>query len=157
MRVITLLFAVLPACGAGGYDSLGGDTFGDGGTGCLSSNECPTGYTCSDFGKCQAPPSMGDGGVAPETEYQLGKPISSQRYVYVAMTGQDELARIDGNTLAVTSTAVGKSPRSPAAMAPWCSTRSTAPRRSCGRRRTATPSRCSRRCSTSTGSTSIRA
>jgi len=116
MRVIALVLAVLPACGAGNYDAVGGSATGDGGFGCLSSNECPTGYTCNDFGKCEAPPPMGDGGVAPETEYQLGKPISSQRYVYVAMTGQNELARIDGNTLAVTSTAVGKSPREVAAI-----------------------------------------
>ena len=47
----------------------------------------------------------------PETELDYGAPISSQRYVYVAMTAQDELARIDGATLAVTSTQVGHAPQ----------------------------------------------
>src|SRR5512140_181737 len=101
----------LGACGSSGLDGLGGAAT-DGGTGsCLSSNECPTGFTCSEFGRCEAPPPMGDGGTRPpETEVQLGKPISSQRYVYVAMTAENELARIDGTTLAVTSTAVGTAP-----------------------------------------------
>ena len=116
MRALLLVLAV-PACGASEFaDSPGGDSFGDAGAGCLSSNECPTGYTCNDFGRCEAPPPMGDGGTAPETEVALGAPISSNRYVYVAMTDQDELARIDGNSLAVTSTAVGKSPREVAAI-----------------------------------------
>src|SRR5262249_43469828 len=77
-----------------------------------SSNECPTGYTCNDFGHCEAPSPMGDGGVPPaETEYDLGAPVTSQRFVYVAMTAENELARIDGNTLAVTATPVGSAPR----------------------------------------------
>jgi DNA-binding beta-propeller fold protein YncE len=46
-----------------------------------------------------------------ETEIALGAPISSQRYVYVAMTAQNKLARIDGETLAVAATAVGAAPR----------------------------------------------
>jgi DNA-binding beta-propeller fold protein YncE len=59
------------------------------------------------------PPSGSGSGSAtpPETEIELGAPISAQRYVYVAMTAEDELARIDGLTLAVIATPVGKSPR----------------------------------------------
>ena len=79
---------------------------------CFSSNECPTGYTCNEFGQCVPPSPTMDGGVTPpETEYTLGAPISSQRYVYVPMTAENKLARIDGVTLAVTSTAVGQLPR----------------------------------------------
>jgi DNA-binding beta-propeller fold protein YncE len=107
---------LLAACGAqqasDGYWPDGG-TSGDAGfVGCLSSNECPAGYICNDFGRCERPPS-GDAGVEPppEVEYEFGAPISSDRYVYVAMTAQDELARIDGDTLAVRSTKVGEAPR----------------------------------------------
>ncbi|MGE0869884.1 MAG: YncE family protein [Kofleriaceae bacterium] len=83
---------------------------------CLSSNECPTGWSCNDFGQCE-PPFSGDGGVPPvETEYQLGQPTSSDRFIYVAMTDQDELVRIDGETLEVRSTPVGESPRVAAAI-----------------------------------------
>ncbi|MGE3457145.1 MAG: YncE family protein, partial [Kofleriaceae bacterium] len=103
------------ACGGqNNADSVGGgdQSFVDAGaSSCLSSNECPTGWSCNDFGQCESPPS-GDGGVPPsETEYALGQPTSSQRFVYVAMTEQDELVRIDGETLEVRSTPVGESPR----------------------------------------------
>jgi hypothetical protein len=47
----------------------------------------------------------------PEVEYDLGAPTSSQRYVYVPMTAVNKLARIDGQTLSVVSTAVGQAPR----------------------------------------------
>jgi len=122
-RVAALLALTLAACGAGNADYGAGTSYPDAGAGgasdggavgCLSSNECPTGYVCNDFGVCEQPSGGGgDAGVPPppEVEYDLGAPISSQRYVYVAMTAQDELARIDGATLAVTSTPVGKSPR----------------------------------------------
>lgn len=116
MRVLWCL--LLAACAAEG--SYGGDGYlGDAGAstdggfvGCLSSNECPAGYVCNEFGRCERPPST-DAGVMPppEVEYEFGAPISSQRYVYVAMTAQDSLARIDGLTLAVRSTKVGESPR----------------------------------------------
>src|SRR4051812_44462228 len=108
---------VVAACGAEKAASYpGGGSVSDAGfnNGCLSSSECATGYTCNEFGQCVAPPPpVGDGGVAPppEVEYDFGAPISSDRFVYVAMTAQDELARIDGRTLAVISTHVGKSPR----------------------------------------------
>jgi DNA-binding beta-propeller fold protein YncE len=117
MRVFALL--LLSAC-AGDVASDGAIALPDAGAsvsdagfvGCLSSNECPAGYICNDFGRCERPPST-DAGVPPppETEYDFGAPISSQRYVYVAMTAQDSLARIDGTTLAVRSTKVGESPR----------------------------------------------
>jgi len=109
------------ACGAGG-DYGSGDFAPDAGAGglndagtssCLSSSECPTGQVCNDFGRCETPTPTGDGGAPPppEIEYELGAPVSSGRYVYVAMTEQDELVRIDGQTLAVKATPVGESPR----------------------------------------------
>lgn len=107
-----LLLLALAACG-GSNANYGGAINVDGGVGCLSSNECPTGYVCDDFGRCELPGSGSGSGSAtpPETEIQLGAPISAQRFVYVAMTAQDELARIDGLTLAVIATPVGKAPR----------------------------------------------
>ena len=116
MRVLAL--SVLAAACSAQNDSSG--SFADGGAsvdggfvGCLSSNECPAGYICNDFGRCERPPQTDDAGVMPppEVEYDFGAPISSQRYVYVAMTAQDSLARIDGTTLAVRSTQVGESPK----------------------------------------------
>jgi hypothetical protein len=85
-------------------------------SGCLSSNECPTGYTCNEFGVCIAPTPGVDASTPPETEVELGTPVSSQRYVYVPMTSENKLARIDGLTLAVTTTMVGQSPRVVAAI-----------------------------------------
>jgi hypothetical protein len=115
---IALLFVAAAGCGgqlaAGADDSAGGGA--DAGTAgaCLSSSECPTGFICNEFGRCEMPaPPPGDGGTAPppETEIEIGPPVSSQSFVYVAMTSQDELARIDGRSLAVTSIAVGHEPR----------------------------------------------
>ncbi len=111
MRAL-LLCPLLVACGAS--SALDGFPTTDGGTGgCLSSSECPTGQVCNDFGRCEKPAPMGDAGTTPpqETEYDFGAPISSDHFVYVAMTAQDELARIDGRTLAVTATPVGESPK----------------------------------------------
>src|SRR5512139_3150409 len=90
MRVLWCL--LLAAC-AGEADYGGGGYLGDAGAstdggfvGCLSSNECPAGYVCNEFGRCERPPSTDDAGVMPppEVEYEFGAPISSQRYVYVA-------------------------------------------------------------------------
>ncbi|MDQ3339920.1 MAG: hypothetical protein M4D80_32575 [Myxococcota bacterium] len=109
-----LLFVALTACGGGLADQAIGEGPDAGiGTGCLSSSECPTGQVCNDFGRCELPPPMGDAGTPGpgEVEYEYGPPISSERYVYVAMTAQDELARIDGRTLVVKATPVGESPR----------------------------------------------
>jgi hypothetical protein len=121
MRAIPTILAALAAGAAACSTSLtnlapggGGDSAGGGASpvGCLASSECPTGWTCNDFHVCVAPPPGSDGGVPAETEIVLGPPISSQRFVYVAMTAQDKLARIDGNTLAVSTTPVGAAPRS---------------------------------------------
>ncbi len=125
MRTCLLLALSVPlvGCGAGALDEAGGWDFPDAGGGfvdsgtsmCISSNECGPGYYCSDFGRCEPiPQGNPDGGMPPpppEVEYDFGEPISSGRYIYVAMTAQDELARIDGQTLAVRSTGVGHQPR----------------------------------------------
>jgi hypothetical protein len=103
------------ACGTGVAADLAGPAEPPGGAGapvgCLASSECPTGWTCNDFHVCVAPAPGSDGGVPAETEIELGPPISSQRFVYVAMTAQGKLARVDGNTLAVSTTPVGAAPR----------------------------------------------
>ena len=111
-----LWFALAAASGACGGSEAAGGAIVDGGVGCLASNECPTGYVCNDFGQCELPSGGAGSGSGsamppPETEITLGTPISAQRYVYVAMTAEDELARIDGLTLAVIATPVGKAPR----------------------------------------------
>ena len=117
MRIACLL--ALAACSGGGSANYSGGFTDAGAAGassdagplhCLSSNECPTGYTCNDVGVCEMPGPTGDAGAPPETEYTFGAPISSERFVYVAMTNEDELARIDGNTLGVTATHVGHAP-----------------------------------------------
>jgi DNA-binding beta-propeller fold protein YncE len=120
LAALALTAAAAGSCGGDTAD--GGDFVPDGGSGtpeCASSNECPTGWTCSEFGVCLPPPELpGDGGVLPpaEVEYELGAPVSSRRYVYVAMTAQDALARIDGTTLEVGSLHVGEQPEVVAAV-----------------------------------------
>ncbi len=120
--LVSLVSVLAAACGASQeldgasppYGTSDAGASGSGSAGCLSSNECPTGYLCNDFGVCVAPPTpTTDAGVPPppEVEYEFGAPISSERFVYVAMTAQDELARIDGRSLEVVSTGVGKEPR----------------------------------------------
>jgi hypothetical protein len=107
-------FLLLAACGGQLAEQPAGPGADAGiGTGCLSSSECPTGQVCNDFGRCETPAPMGDAGTSQpeEAEYEFGPPISSDRFVYVAMTAQDELARIDGRTLVVRATPVGESPR----------------------------------------------
>lgn len=108
MRKHVLISVVVAGCGVSTLDGLE-PPGGDSGV-CLSSSECPTGSICNEFGRCEVPPG-GGGEPPPETELELGAPVSAQRYVYVAMTEQDELARIDGQTLEVTSRAVGEAPR----------------------------------------------
>jgi DNA-binding beta-propeller fold protein YncE len=116
MRWLIALSASLAGCGATDIEGApGGDWgVGDAGTvGCVTSNECAPGFYCSEFGYCLPLPGEGpgDGGMPPEeVEYALGEPITSSRYIYVAMTEQDELVRIDGQTLAVRSTQVGEAP-----------------------------------------------
>ncbi|NVB77221.1 MAG: hypothetical protein HOV81_02395 [Kofleriaceae bacterium] len=122
MRLCLLSLLAIAGCaseaadGSYGYPSAdAGASAGDAGfVGCLSSNECPAGYICNDFGRCVMQEPPGDGGMPPpppETEIDYAPPISSQRYVYVAMTAEDELARIDGTTLSVRSTKVGHAPK----------------------------------------------
>ena len=71
-------FAASWSCGDSDAGGSGGGA-PDGGNGipeCASSNECPTGWTCSEFGTCLPPPEVpGDGGLlpAPEVEYELGE------------------------------------------------------------------------------------
>jgi len=119
MRAIRTV--ILSLIGAGCGASSSGDSFagapGDAGLGgqgagsCLASNECPTGWTCSDFHTCMPPSPGSDACVPAETEIEFGAPTSSLRYVYVAMTAENRLARIDGATFAVSSIAVGAAPR----------------------------------------------
>ena len=118
MRIRTLLAATLwlsVGCG-GGNDAGYGPSSSDAGAGslpeCLSSNECPTGWTCTEFGTCVPPaPGTPDGGPgAVEIESELSPPTHSERYVYVAMSELDALAKIDGTTLSVESIPVGDQP-----------------------------------------------
>jgi hypothetical protein len=83
----TFLCLLLVACGGEYSATNGGASSGDAGVGCLSSNECPTGTVCNDFGQCEMPGGAGSGSGSSgpaETEIELGAPISAQRYVYVA-------------------------------------------------------------------------
>jgi DNA-binding beta-propeller fold protein YncE len=114
-----VIVSLVAACGSDRYAGAPGDAgigASDGGAiHCLASNECPTGFECNELGVCEQPAQTGDAG-APEVEYTFGQPVSSRRFFYVAMTAQNELARIDGRTLAVASTPVGAAPRTVAAI-----------------------------------------
>lgn len=114
MRFVRLLLLSLCAgCGAE-MDSAASDPDGGAWTPeCFASNECPTGWSCSELGMCEPPPPVvGDAGVTPppEVERELSPPSSALRYVYAAMTDLDALARIDGATLEVTAVPVGDRP-----------------------------------------------
>ena len=119
--VITFAFA-LAGCGASKADTAGVPDAGavsaaDAGAQCFSSNECPVGWTCSECGQCLPPPPGTDGGAPPpEVEQEMTAPVSSLRYVWVAMTSEDKLAEIDGTTLAVGAIAVGHHPQVVATM-----------------------------------------
>src|SRR5215510_4940948 len=107
-----IALAATAACGETAGLDIGDGTGGAGApVGCLASSECPAGSTCNEFHVCVAMSPPGDGGAPAETEIALGPPTSSQRFVYVAMTAQGKLARIDGDTLSVTTTPVGAAPR----------------------------------------------
>jgi DNA-binding beta-propeller fold protein YncE len=83
---------------------------------CFSANDCPPGQYCNEFHTCQSPP-VGDAGpdgdpwVPPEVEEELGSPASGLRYVYVPLTDLDGVARIDSESLDVTTVPVGDRPR----------------------------------------------
>lgn len=115
-RCALAMAALAAGCGsddggsAAGDDSASDTDAGSGIPECFSASECPVGWTCSEFGYC-VPPPAGDGGVpVPEIEYEFGPPVSSLRFVWVAMTDQDAVAKIDGATLEVTSIDVGEEP-----------------------------------------------
>ncbi len=118
MRFRTILAAALWLSAGCGSDYAGDGSFSssDAGAGslpdCLSSNECPTGWTCTEFGTCVPPaPGAPDGGPgAVEIESELSAPTHSERFVYVAMSELDALAKIDGTTLSVESIPVGDQP-----------------------------------------------
>jgi DNA-binding beta-propeller fold protein YncE len=111
MRAIGIVWwlAVSSACGTS--VDLASEAPGAPPDGCLVSSECPTGWTCNEFQVCVPPSPGSEGTPPPETEIEIGAPISSDRYVYVAMTAQNKLARIDGTLLTVSSTPVGAAPR----------------------------------------------
>jgi len=121
MRTTRMILSMVPfaaaACSGASSDASAppgdfpGADAGGSDPGCLSSSECPTGWTCNDFHVCMPPAPGSDGGVPAETELDVGAPIGAQRFVYVAMTQQNKLARIDGETLAVASLPVGAAPR----------------------------------------------
>jgi hypothetical protein len=126
IRLAPLALVTLAACGAsdaatprGGDASVSTSDAQPSGQ-CFSSNECPVGWTCSEFGQCiPPPPSATDGGAPPpppEVEQELSAPVSSLRYVWVAMTDQDKLAKIDGATLDVAAIPVGHRPQVVATM-----------------------------------------
>ena len=116
--ILAGLLLAIGACGSdelgngGGFDSGGSSSDAGASAQCFSSNECPTGWTCSDFGTCVAPPpGSPDGGTDPaEVEVELSPPTHSDRFVYVAMSELDALARIDGMSLEVSSIPVGDQP-----------------------------------------------
>ncbi len=101
------------AAGAPNHSSPdGGASFNDASSAqppCFSSNECPTGFVCNEFGRCEFP-SPGDGGPPPEVERELSQPSSALRYLYVSMPELDAVAKIDGMSLAITSIDVGDRP-----------------------------------------------
>jgi DNA-binding beta-propeller fold protein YncE len=114
----------LTACGAmgddAGYDyNYNSNSYGDASSTweCYSANDCPVGQYCNEFHRCVWPPVQPDGGagdggtyVPPETEYEYGPPASGERYVYVALSDQDSVARIDSETLDILTVNVGDRP-----------------------------------------------
>ena len=119
LRPTTIWLAALgfAGCGMGGGAGAGDDSASGpdagawtdaSGNQCFSSSECPVGWTCSEFGTCVPLSDLdADPGQPPEVEYDLTEPHSSRRYVWVAMTDQDRLAKIDATNLEVVSIEVG--------------------------------------------------
>jgi DNA-binding beta-propeller fold protein YncE len=83
---------------------------------CFSANDCGSGQYCNEFHRCVYPPQQPDAGVPadafvpPEVEQEYGPPASGDRYVYVALPGQDTVARIDSETLDIATVSVGDQP-----------------------------------------------
>jgi hypothetical protein len=117
---MTIAALLLGACAGGGGAASGDDSPpGDDGNAspdaatsaeCFSSSECPVGWVCSEFGTCVPPPGDASTEPPPETEYELTEPHGSRRFVWVAMTDQDRLAKIDADTLEVVAIEVGDRP-----------------------------------------------
>ena len=81
---------------------------------CVGANDCPLGSYCSEFGRCVESPVLPDAGTTtppPENERETRAPASGDRYVYVAMTDLDTVARIDSETLDITTVPTGDQPR----------------------------------------------
>lgn len=119
LRHVILTVAIGGAAGCGAANNADGATAVDAGSvgvpECFSSSECPVGWTCTEFGTCQPPggdtdPDV-DAGLPPEIEREFTQPQSSLRFLYVAMTDLDAVAKIDGQTLEVSSIDVGEAPR----------------------------------------------
>ena len=107
--------ALVAACGAEGDFAAESPPGADAGMGddqpaCQTSSECPTGMVCTDFGTCVPPGEGQDAGLPAEVEFEFSTPRSSLRYVYVAMPELDALAKIDGETLEVSTVTVGRRP-----------------------------------------------
>ncbi len=129
LLVVTLWAGIgLSACGDGddaGYDwnynqNNNSSPYADAGLTyeCYSANDCIAGQYCNEFHRCVWPPQT-DGGVdddggepyvPPETEHEYSPPASGERYVYVSLTDQDTVARIDSETLDIDTVAVGDQP-----------------------------------------------
>jgi DNA-binding beta-propeller fold protein YncE len=117
---VAALVGAASACAGGGGGASGDDSGGsldaapstDAATSaeCFSSSECPVGWICSEFGTCVPPPGDASTEPPPETEYELTEPHGSRRFVWVAMTDQDRLAKIDAQTLEVVAVEVGDRP-----------------------------------------------
>ncbi len=111
-------------CGMAAEDSAGLESPNDyaktdaatGARQCYGANDCAPGYGCNQFGTC-VPLAGADGGVPggdsglpDEVENEADPPAAGKDYVYVAVSGQDMVAKIHSLTLAVRSIAVGKDP-----------------------------------------------
>ena len=107
---VAALLTLLGACECG--ESLSGPDGGAAGLECVGANDCPLGSYCSEFGRCVESAVLPDDGSAPppENEQEAQRPASGDRFVYVAMTDLDTVARIDSETLDITTVPTGDQP-----------------------------------------------